>query len=277
MPTLPAPYPFYPSGGDLPVVDEDDVRQAHPAAAQGPAAEAPVREALVAGETRMFLEYQENSAFAAQQSDPTRSIGVYLDGLAEDRSTYRREDEDNETLRERMLAVPEIVTPAAIVAAAKAILDPVSSGDVEYCESILDRLYIQSDSGTFWRSYIGPVDPDYPDRYYALRPNSSPGGPWVFAADTVGRLFVLRVPLLDDLDGAHAFLLDGSVAESDTTPGAWMADGSDENGTESDGTVATFVTEGLGSALDTYQAVASAIDLIKGQGIRWILVTDSSL
>src|SRR5262245_5171408 len=109
MPGLPGPLPFIPAGGDLPVSSEDDVRKVLPDLAQGPADEAPVREALVAAQQTMFERWQEASAYAAAQSDPTRATGIYLVGHAEDRELVKREGEDDEAFRERMFAPAELV------------------------------------------------------------------------------------------------------------------------------------------------------------------------
>ncbi len=278
MPTLPAPLPFVPAGGELPVVDADDVRRALPAQMQGDAASAPVREGLVAAQTAMFLEWQYASANAAAQSDPTRASDFYLDGQGEDRSTLRQPGENDDAFRARMLAVPDIVTPAAIIAAVNAILAPYTAIECQLFEG-LDR-WFPSDGlvASRWLSFIG-APPDYGDRYYTERPNANPGGAWVFGDDN-GRYFVIRVPTLANLDGSHFYLYDGSVNE-DQIGGqvgrAWIHDGTNTGGTEANGHVASFVNVGLGTALDVYQAIANTVQAIKGQGVRWQLIDSPAL
>lgn len=279
MPTLPAPLPIIPGAGDLPVKTAEDVREGYPAhVKQVPAANAPVREAIVEGQRVMQLRYQERAGYAAVQSDPTRATGIYLAGHAEDRGFFKQQNEDDEALRARVFAVPDIVTPAAIVAVVNAILAPYSNVECQYLESALDRLFVQDGNGdTGWHSFIG-APPEYPDRYYALRPNSSPGGAWVFSNE-IGRMFVLRVPVLESLDESHAFAWDGTVnlAAVGAPRSLWIHDGSDTGGSESNGSVATFITVGLATPLEVYQAIANTVTAIKGAGVRWMLVADPGL
>jgi hypothetical protein len=103
------------------------------------------------------------------------------------------------------------VTPASIVAAANAILAPVTSVQAQYFESVLDRLYL-TDGTLPWHSFVGTVSPTYFDRLYrddagvngTQVPNREPGGGWVFG-DEIGRYFVLRVPVVGDTDLALAY------------------------------------------------------------------------
>ncbi len=278
MPTLPVPLPFVPAGGDLPVVDADDVRRELPAQMQGPADGAPVREGLVAAQTAMFLEWQYASANAAAQSDPTRAADFYLDGHGEDRTCIRARGESDDAYRARMLAIPDIVTPTAIVAAVNAILAPYTAIECQLFEG-LDR-WFPSDGLTAsrWLSFIG-ARPDYGTRYYDLRPNSSPGGAWVFG-DDYGRYFVIRVPVLANLNGSHFFVYDGTVNENQNggeVRRAWIHDGTNTGGTEANGHVASFVNVGLGTALDVYQAIADTVQVLKGAGVRWQLIEDPKL
>lgn len=278
MPILPVPLPFDPAGGDLPVKGEQDVRDALPAFVRDvPSADAPVREALVGGATRMFLEWQSASAYAAAQADPTRATGVYLEGHAEDRGHHKRGVEDDEVLRARMLATPEVVTPEAILAVVNALLAPYTSVQAQYHESILDRWYVQDGTAT-WHSFIG-AGPEYAARHYDERPQSDPGGAWAFD-DSQGRYFVLRVPELTSINGAHMFVFDGSVPPDPAlgnAESAWIADGSNTGGTEANGHVATFVSTGLGTALDVYQGIVDAVNAIRGAGVRWMLIADPNL
>jgi hypothetical protein len=285
MPTLPAPLPFIPGAGDLPVKSADDIRPEFPAPLRGPAEAAPVREVIVEGERALMLEHQERAGYAAAQADPTRATGVYLDGHAEDRGTFRQPEELDEPLRARMLATPQIVTPTAIVSAVNAILAPYTTKLAQYHESILDRWFVNDgDPGSAWHSFVG-AGPHYPDRLYddhqgtpGRRSQSDPGGAWVFP-DSNGRMFVLRVPVIAGLEAGHAFVLDGSVNE--TVPGAvtgsFLGDGTDALGSESSGLVGMFITDGYASEVAVYQAVANSVEAIVGQGVRWQLVADPAL
>ncbi len=275
MPTLPAPLPFVPGGGELPVNDADDVRAVYPRNLRGPAENAPVREAIVEGQLATQLAYQERSAYAAAQADPTRATGIYLDGHAGDRGIFRQEDEDDESLRARMLAVPDIVTPAAIIAAVNAILAPYTSIECQYFESILDRWFVRSSAGLHdWRAFVG-ANPSYASRLYDQRQNSKPGGAWVFDG-CVGRYFVVRVPILNATGVRRMWAFDGSVnlAALANPDGAWINDGSNVGGTEATGSVATFIGFGAKTALEVYQAIANSVNAIKGHGVRWQLIAD---
>lgn len=278
MPALPAPMPFDPWGAELPVKSESDVRDVLPGNIKAvPQDDAPVREAIISAETEMFLSWQESSSYAAAQSDPTRAEGEYLDGHLEDRDLKRNGSEDDESARSRMFDIQKVVTPEAILAAADSILSPYTTIKCQYLESVLDRWFLTGPVSSF-RSFIG-ASPEYPDRYYNLRPQSSPGGAWTFA-DNGGRYFVLRVPVLDSLNGSHMFLFDGTVEPgpgNEHAEAAWIADGSDTGGTESTGVTATFVSVGGGAALDIYQSVADAVNSIIPAGVRWQLYADPDL
>jgi len=277
MPSLPVPLPFHPAAGDLPVKTTADVLAAYPEEVRRvPSEDAPVRDAIVEAQTTLFLEHQSASAYAAQQADPTRATGEYLEGHADDRTIKRQAAEDDEALRARMFATPDIVTPEAILAIVNTILAPFTAVECQYLESVGDRWFAQDGSAT-WHSFIG-AGPDYPDRYYEQRPQSDPGGAWAFA-DSHGRYFVLRVPELDSLEGGHFFAFDGSVVPADIQnyEGAWFHDGTNTGGSEADGSVATFAGIGLGGALDVYQAIVNSVDAAHGQSVRWQLIADPNL
>lgn len=269
--------PFDPAGGDLPVSSTDDVRAAWPGYVElTPAANAPVREALIAAEEAMFEAYQDASAYAAAQADPTRATGIYLDGHAEDRGLVQAPGEADDDFRARLFKPEATVTPAAIQAIADGILEGHTTKKCQVLESALDRLFL-SDGTAVWHSFIGPVDPSYPDRLYDTRTQAHPGGPWLFA-DSLGRLFVLRVPVVDNVDAAHMFVLNGSVVEATPSPqGAWVANGTNQNGTEANGTVASFMAVSNATALELYQAIANSVTQHKGQGVRWELYADPNL
>lgn len=274
MPLLPVQLPFIPGAGDVPVVDESSVRAELPGFARGPAADAPVRETIVAGQTAMFLAYQPIAGDAAAQSDPTRATGTYLDGLVEDRGFARQAGELDEALRTRVFGVAEAVTPDAIRAAADAVLAPYTTKRSRCFESVLDRMFV-NDGTPAWHSFIGSP-PEYPDRYYADRPWGRPSGSWCFG-DQYGRYFVLIVPVLEAITGGHAYLLDGTVDETLKKHGAYIHDGTNTGGSEADGTCATFISIGLGTAGEIYQAIVNSIERIRGAGVRWQLLADPSI
>lgn len=274
MPTLPVPFPLIPAGGDLPVKSTDDCRDALPDNVRRPRPEdAPVREAILAGETAMFLAYQERAAYAAAQSDPTRAVGIYLQAHAEDRGVDVKDDEPDEQLRTRVFQ-RDLISPTAILAAADAILAPYTSKRARYLESGLDRLFIGDGTATF-HSFIAYVDPEYPDRLYDER-RGNPGGPWVFG-DHNGRFFVLRVPEIASVTsvGIRSHIFAGGAPPTEER--AWIHDGTDEGGSESSGLVASFTSHSLSEPLAVYQAIADAVGRLVGNGVRWQLYVDPNL
>jgi hypothetical protein len=264
MPALPLPRgPVVPAGGDLPVVRDEDVLAVLPAFVRQ-SDTAPVRDALVAALTEILLRYQELAGYAAAQCDIARATGVYLDGLCEDRGVYRQPGETDEQLRARALTTPELVTPAAILAAANTILAPYTTIEAQLAESILDRWYVQDGSAT-WHSFVD-ANPQYLKRLYPedaarndgfVRPGSRIGGAWAFS-DRIGRYFVLRVPVLTGLGNAHGFV-----------PQAFVFGGGHRRG--------WFLFRDPSSALSVYQAISSAVNRVKGHSVRWLLLADPSL
>jgi hypothetical protein len=244
---------------------------------------APVRDALFAALTEILLRYQELSGYAAAQCDIARATGPYLDGLCEDRGIFRQLGERDDALRARALTTPDLVTPAAIVAAANAILARHTPIQAQYAESILDRWYVQNGSAR-WHSFVG-ANPQYRVRLYPedasanggfVRPNSRIGGAWAFA-DRVGRYFVLRVPVLTGLGAAHGFVLAQPWPNSQASPGAFVADGTNQGGTEAKGRIGWWVYRDATSALSVYQAIANAVGRIRAHSVRWALYADPHL
>jgi hypothetical protein len=206
------------------------------------------------------------------------------------------------------LTTPDLVTPAAILAVANALLTPWTTSVAQYLESALDRLFL-SDGTATWHSFVG-ASPSYPDRLYPddaaqndgfVRPQSDPGAAWVFG-DEIGRYFLLRIPEVAPVDvtlvynGTLLAPTDASVPElggGDATSypalgpgqlpptsggdGLFVGDGSNTSGAEADGSVATFLFPPLSDPLSVYQQLASAIERIKGQSIRWALLVDPTL
>ena len=309
MPQLPLPaWAVIPAGGDLPVSTVADVLAVYPTELQGQDP-APVRDALLAGLTRLLLRHQELSGYAAAQSDPGRATDTYEDGLFDDRGVFRVRGEGDEPFRARGLAVPGQVTRADILAVVNTLLAPVTSTPAQVFEPSLDRLFI-SDGTAAWHSFIG-ASPQYQDRLLpddlALngfsRAQSDPGKTWVFG-DAVGRHFFVRVPdiagidqnlqlvysgallavtdaLVPELGGATpaytGTLLPGQVSPSAGGQGLFVADGSNASGSEADGTVTTFLFSNTTDSLTTYQAIVGAVERIRGHSIRWTLYVDSSL
>ena len=272
MPTLPAPYAFLPSGGDLPVASAADVLAVH-GIEQRSAPAAPVRDALVEAETAMFLAYQERADYAAAQSDPMRATGVYLAGHASDRGIYRQEGEDDEELRGRVFTVPEVVSPQAILGAANAILAPYTDKEAKLFESVVDRLFLGDGTATFHAFLTDgtvDVDPQYQDRRYDLRPGIGAGGGWVFG-DHDGRYFILRVPDISGVTDALGYAYSGAQ-DPDDSAGLFMGDGSDPDGSSS-----VFLYQGLSDALNVYQAIVNTVERIRGHGVRWMLIVDPKL
>jgi hypothetical protein len=307
VPTLPLPGPVIPAADDLAVNGTADVLAVLPVAVRAPAT-APVRDGLAAALTGILRRHELISGYAAALSDILRSTGLYLQGLCEDRSVFLQLGETDEALRARALAVPDLVTPSAILALVNALLAPSTVGTAQLFESAQDRIFI-SDGTADWHSFIGAA-PSYGDRLYPddalandgfVRPQSDPGASWVFG-DAIGRYFVLRIPEIAPVDGALIYdgtLLtptDGSVPElgggdaasypelsagqlppASGGDGLFLGDGSNTSGAEADGSVATFLYPPLSDPLSVYQQVASAVERIKGQSIRWALGVDATL
>ena len=307
MAKLPARLPIVPSAGDLPVESSDDVLAALPAFVRATDS-APVRDAIAAGLSAILKRHQLLSAYGAAQSDLLRATGLYLEGLCEDQGIFKQAGEDQEALRARALTTPDLVTPEAILAAANGILAPWTRGHAQYMESGLDRMFV-SDGTADWHSFVGAA-PSYPDRLYpddaarnggAVRAQSDPGGAWIFG-DNIGRFFILRVPVVANVDvslvysgakiasadvdaperggaepAAYPPLTMGDLPPASGGRGLFIADGSDALGAESDGSVATFMFAPLSDPLSVYQAVATAVERIKGHSIRWALVADARL
>jgi hypothetical protein len=314
MPVLPLSPDFsvIPAGGDLPVTDSSDVL-AVLATTMRAAEKAPARDALCSALAAAAIRHQELGGYAAAQCDILRATDQYLVDLAEERGFFQQRDEDQETFRARILAIPNLVTPEAIIDLANAILAPFTSVQCAYFESALDRWFLNNGSAT-WHSFVG-ASPGYDDRFYwdpahpdTTIANRDPGGAWVFG-DSNGRMFVLRVPVFGDSDitigysgyndatGQPILLSPGDSAapelggaESQTaTPdigsfpatsggrGMFIANGSNAGGSEADGSCATFLYQGGQTALSVYQSIINSVERIRGQGIRWQLFVDPAL
>ena len=230
---------------------------------------AEVRDALVAALTAILLRYEELTGYSADQCDIATGVGVYLEGLCEDRGIIKQQGETDDQLRARALTTPDLVTPAAILAAANTILASYTAIQAQYCESVLDRWFVQK-GGASWNSFVG-ANPRYLARLYPedaaanggfLRPNSRVGGAWAFG-NSLGRYFILRVPVLDGLSQSHAFVATG--------PGGFFASRGSPDPTNA------FVYLAPTTALTAYQFIASAVNRIRGHSMRWLLSVDPNL
>lgn len=284
MPLLPISGPTPLAGGALPVASDADVLAVFPAEVRR-SLTAPVRDALVAALTEIIKEYQRRSSKAAALSDLLRSEGTHLESLCAEHGVFKQSGESDEDLRARTLGIPELVSPSAILAAVDAILAPWTSARAKYFESELDQWFVGVDGTATWSSFVfdgtAGATPHYPDRLFADDVVENSGDSidgrevtdaWVFA-DTLGRYFVLRLPPLESVDDEGSYVF----ATSGVADGMFIADGSDTAGAESDGSVTSFVFTDQAFSDDLYAAIVSAVELLKGQGIRWQAIVDPLL
>ncbi len=268
MPTLPAPSAFLPTGGGTPVTSTDDIIAAYPERVQREPV-APVRDAIVEMQTEILLAYQLAASYAAAQSDPTRSTGVYLEEDAAEVGVFRQDAEEDESLRDRLFSPPAVVTPLNIRAAVDAILAPVTSTPCVLWESVLDRLYVSNGAAT-WTSFVGDgeseMTPYYPDRRYDLRGSVTPGGPFTFS-EGEGRFFILRVPDLSEADAVAAYAVSPLITGA--TWGLYADDGT--------GSYPSYAYSGGVTGEAIYATIINTVDGLKGHGIRWRLVVDPKL
>jgi hypothetical protein len=173
MPTLPLPIGGCAiDGGDLPVTDTTDVAPEWPGEFNDPPV-APVRDAIQCGQASLLVAYQDMSRYSAAQSDPDRATDEYEDECGEERSCFRQQNESNNAFRVRYLARPAVVSPAAIVAAANAVLAPYTTISCVYAEHS-DGFFVEDGTAT-WSSHVFDITksmglgacPNYPNRLYA--------------------------------------------------------------------------------------------------------------
>lgn len=268
MPTLPLPTGGAAvGGGTVPVSDEADVLPEF-AAPIRKVAVAPVRDAFVAGWTEGFKKYQDIAARAAAQCDPARATGDYLRDFAEERGIIPGVTESEASIRARLFATPDIVTPEAIRAEVDKLLAPYTAKASMLTELELDGVFVHDDNPCTWDSFIG-TDPDYPDRYYPELPWLQAHG-WVPSSGYSGS-FLIRVPPLEDNDTTVSYAFDFD------DDGIFAGNGADVAGSESDGSVAFSLFVDPRTADELYSTIISVVEAIKGQGINWSLVVDPSL
>lgn len=252
--------------GDVPVSEDADVLAEFPRPQRTPAI-APVRDTFVAGQAAGFLAYQNISARAAMQCDPMRATGEYLKSYAEEHGVAPGVSESEESVRNRLFTAPEIVAPDFIVAGVNALLSSSTSKTCRLSECEVDGMFCH-DGTSVWDCYVD-VGPDYPDRYYSDIPYLHPGG--VIPSSGIPRLFLLRIPSLDDNDLNIAYAL---TADSD---GLFVGDGSDTAGAETDGSDSLTVFSDPQQAADVYLSIVGYVQSVKGQGIPWTLMVDPTL
>lgn len=259
-------------GGSLPVVDDSDVLKEFPRPHRNNDT-APIRDAFVRAFAESFLEYQDDAENTSAQLDPLRATGEYLRSIAAERQVFPVSGESEEHLRSRLFSAPSIVTPGAIQSAVNDILDRYTTKRCQVCEPLMDAAFLSDGIADAYDGGFFLDTPVYPDRLYpedaALNdgffiPDNMPGD--FILESEVPRTFLIRVPVLQAADTLFAF-----VGEM------FIGDGTDAFGTESDGTVACSVYgDGL-TETQIYDAVVGTVEVIKGQGMSWILWVDSSL
>lgn len=249
------------------------------------------RDALVGALSELAIWTEWGGEYAAAQSDLGRSTDEYLDGLGSDRGYGRGDGESDPDYLARIVAFPEVVTEDAIRAEVNAILARTNAGECQLFDGQLDRWFVHSGldglgNEMIWHSFIG-IGPEYPDRYLAswtanglgdalpYTPNSDPGGAWAFA-DAIGRLFVLRVPDLEVLNGLVAYAWSGAAQngiqpEAQNPPEGLYAG----NGSGSD--PAAYINPSAAPAEAVYSAIRSRVDRMAGQSIRWVMWSDARL
>lgn len=299
MPTLPLPLDMTGlSGGDLPVVTDDDVEQVLRSFLKKDDPTL-VRDALVSGLFKILATYQQRAERACALSDVLRSEGEFLRGIAQDAKIPIFAGDSDDAIRARILVSAQTVTPTAILAAANTILAPFTTIKAAYCEGS-DRWFVADRSqpnppGWFsfvWTSAMNR-DPSYPDRLYvddavqnggAVIPRRRPGGARAFT-DTFGRQFLLRIPDLTAAasSGFFPFSIFSTVPGLPSTPSSpdtdyrVLAVFAGTGISTFDAQLANSVRSIPGSALTVFNAIVSTVQRIKGHGVRWTIVADPKL
>lgn len=204
MPTLPLPVVLDVclDGGDIPVTDTTQVA-AEWAIEISSVPIAPIRDAIIAGQTNLLLAYQSAASYAAAQSDPGRASDEYLDEILEEYGVPRKMGQTDVQARAVLFSTPPIITPAAICAVANTILSPYTVTQCCYAEKS-DGWFV-SDGTPVWSSHVFAIadngtsacTPNYPDRPTSLERKPPGAMPNV---DTYGRWFLLRAPDISSLN-----------------------------------------------------------------------------
>lgn len=293
MPSLPITDATPLDGGALPVNGTGDVLAVFPAKVRR-SANAPVRDALVAAFTEIQKEYQRRARYACAQSDILRATGSHLTALASDREVFKQPGEEDEALRLRLLLGEDGVTPALIMRGVNAILAPFTPKRAKYFESELDQMFLSEsaddDDQCFVNDGLVSTGPRYLWRLYEddagenegdFIEHRDPGGAWVFAQDaedgnTLGRYFVIRLPVLDQVDELGTYVLDALTTDAEQDM-MFLGDGSDTSGSESDGSIGAFLFNDDALSDEVYAAIVSFVEGVKGQGMRWQAFVDLGL
>jgi hypothetical protein len=283
-PQLPLPIGFRIDSGDAPVVTYDDVEAAMPSFLQSDDPRA-VRDALFGSLQVILQTFQMRGGHAAALSDVLRSVDEPLQEIARERGIFWQPGDTNDTLRARILTAPNLVTPAAIMAAANIVFAPYTTVLPKYYESISDRWYVGGATpGRVWGSFLyqsssePTQSPSYPERLYQgdaaahgglFCPQRDPGNVRTFS-DTLGRYFVLRVPDISPIDSGGTYAYREGLAFAN----GWYvsSETSGDNGTN-----ASFLRVAGASSLGVYTQLCNVIDRIKGHSIRWMMIVDASL
>ena len=293
MPTLPITGATPLDGGALPVNSTGDVLAVFPAKVRR-STNAPVRDALVAAFAEIQKEYQRRARYACAQSDILRATGTHLAALASDREVFGQPGEKDDAIRLRVLFGENAVTPTGIMAGVNAILAPFTEKRAKYFESELDQMFlsesVDDEEQCFVNDGLVSTGPRYLWRLYEddaaenggeYVEHRDPGGAWVFAqdaenGDTFGRYFVLRLPVLDQVDELGTYVLDALTTDAEQDM-MFLGDGSDTSDSESDGSIGAFLFEDDASSDEVYAAIVSFVEGVKGQGMRWQAFVDPGL
>lgn len=290
MPTLPLPplqYGVPLDCGRLPVADTDDVSAAW-AQEMNDAQQAPVRDAIKAGQLAGLRKYQKLSRYSAAQSDQLRATGEYQDEIfGEERGIRRQTGETDDAYRARALAFEATVDPEDIIAAANAVLAPYTSISCRYAEQsdgwFLSDTATTDEGGTrIWSSHLFDAPgaasqvPSYPDRGYVADPSTlvactgrrPPGAMPNF--DAQGRWFLLRCPDISPIDSSSVPAYAGDQAASNAS-GFFLGAGT--SGTANISCLFDYSS----TADQVYQALIGVVQNIVGHSIRWSLVVDPNL
>lgn len=278
MPTLPVPSGGSNiHGGDLPVSDGNDVLEEFADTHKAPIT-SPVRDDICDAFAVSHIVYQDVASAALAQTDPVYATDDFLVSKALEHSVTPLPGEDPEHLRPRIYAVPEVVTPDAIVDLVNSLIAPYTVKECQLIEPELDGWFVSDGTPTTWDSFIGS-QPRYPDRYYEddevenggfFLSNNASGDSIVSAG--FYRNFHLRIPPLDSADTLFAFVIDAADEIMS------IGDGSDTSGAESDGSVATSVfADGGLTEEELFAAIVGGVEAIKGQSISWSVLIDESL
>lgn len=311
---MPAPpvKPGSPLGAEHAVKSREDVLAVFPPEMKREES-APVRDAIADSLLELLHTCQDADTYGADQANVHLATDQYQDGLGEDRGLHRAPGETNDAYRERVLAVPAVVTHDAIREAVNAILAPWTPVKCQIFDAVLDRWFVHKDAsapGVSWHSFVKqyvdvlgntnpPVGPNYPSRFFERDgpnnggnslPGNDPQGAWIFKDHVTeiedglgnvvhtkmgGRRFVLRVPDLSPLNKTPAVMY-FSVLDplGNEIGGVGKPFGFYVGGAPK---AAAYVSKGTKIALDVYTAIVAKVNAIVGHSVRWMMVSDARM